>query len=243
MSGRESGGATRLKHERIVAELARDIRIGRLPRGARLPGEHALATRFDVSRTTVRLALAELGNLGLIATRSGKGSFVTFDDRDIDDRLGWTMALAEQGVRTATRVVRLELVCDNDLADRFGTPSAEFVAVDRVRSIVDGRPVSFERSRVPAVGRLRALPDSGLDESLYAVLHEEGLVPARGEEWVDLVGLTAAEAELLDRAPGERFLRARRLNQDAGGNFVEHVQSLLDPDRFRLHIVFGGDHP
>lgn len=236
-----SSQVARLKHQRIVAELTRDIRIGRLPRGARLPGEHALATRFDVSRNTVRQALAELGNRGLIATRSGKGSFVTFDDRDIDDRLGWTMALAQQGIRTTTEVVRLELVSDPDLADSVGLGSTEFVAVDRLRSTVDGCPVSFERSRVPAVGSLRALPERGLAASLYAVLHEEGLVPARGEEWVDLVALTSAEAELLGRQPGEKFLRARRLNQDADGNFVEHVQSLLDPDRFRLHLVFGGD--
>ena len=237
-----SGQVTRRKYQRIVAELARDIRFGRLPRGARLPGEHALATRFDVSRNTVRQALAELGNRGMIATRSGKGSFVTFDDRTIDDRLGWTMALAEHGVHTTTRVVRLELVCDRDLADRLRLRSAEFVAVDRVRSIVDGEPVSYERSRMPAVGRLRALPERGLAESLYEVLHEEGLVPARGEEWIDLVALTSVEAELLDRPPGERFLRARRLNLTEDGNFVEHVQSLLDPDRFRLHLVFGGDH-
>lgn len=234
-----SGQVARLKHQRIVAELATDIRVGRLPRGARLPGEHALASRFDVSRSTVRQALAELGSQGLIATHSGKGSFVTFDDRAIDDRLGWTTALAEQGVRTVTTVVRLELVCERDLADRFHLPSAEFVAVDRIRSVVDGRAISFEQSRVPAVGRLRTLPERGLTESLYAVLHSEGLVPACGEEWVDLVRLTSVEAELLVRDAGEQFLRARRLSRDADGNFVEHVQSLLDPDRFRLHLRFG----
>jgi GntR family transcriptional regulator len=232
-----------LKHQRIVTELASDIRVGRLRRGARLPGEHALATRFDVSRNTVRQALAALASDGLIATHSGKGSFVTFDDRTIDDRLGWTMALAQRGVPTVTTVVRLELVCDPELAEQCATRSAEFVAVDRVRSIVDGRPVSFERSRVPAVGSLRTLPQRGLTESLYDALHDEGLVPARGEEWVDLGRLTEDEAALLDRAPGERFLRARRLSRDARGHFVEHVRSLLDPDRFRLHLRFGGEGP
>src|SRR6202000_1991965 len=131
-----SGQVGRHKHQRIVAELTREIRGGRLPRGARLPGEHALASRFDVSRNTVRQALAELGSKGLIATRSGKGSFVTFDERDIDDRLGWAMALARNGVRTETRVVRLALVCDRDLADRFALPTAAFVGVGRLRSIV-----------------------------------------------------------------------------------------------------------
>jgi GntR family transcriptional regulator len=236
-----SGQVSRLKHQRIVEELSRDIRAGRLRDGAQLPGEHALADRFDVSRNTVRQALAELGSRGLVDTHSGKGSFVTFDNRAINDRLGWTRALAEQGVPMTTTVVRLALVSEPELADRLGLPSAEFVAVDRVRSVVDGGVISLERSRIPAVGDLRALPERGLGDSLYAVLRAEGLVPEHGEEWVDLVPLAEPDARLLGRQPGERFLRTRRLSRDAAGEFVEHVESLLDPDRFRLHLRFGGE--
>ena len=65
--------------ERIEAE----IRSGELARGERLPGEHALATRFRVSRATVRQALAELQRGGYIATQAGSGSFVTYDGRDL----------------------------------------------------------------------------------------------------------------------------------------------------------------
>jgi GntR family transcriptional regulator len=234
------GRSARLKHQRIVAVLSREIRAGALPDGAQLPGEHALADRFDVSRNTVRQALAELCSAGLVDTHSGKGSFVTFDHRAVDDRLGWTRALAEEGVRTATTVVRLALVTEPDLAERLDLRSAEFVAVDRVRSIVDGPPISFERSRVPAEGELRALPERGLPDSLHDVLRAAGLVPVCGEEWVELVELTEPEAALLAKAPGERFLRARRVSRDSAGRFVEHVDSLLDPGRFRLHLRFGG---
>lgn len=65
-----------LKHERISATLAAEIGAGHFQPGARLPGEVALAQRFGVSRSTVRAALAELAEGGLIATRTGKGSFV-----------------------------------------------------------------------------------------------------------------------------------------------------------------------
>jgi GntR family transcriptional regulator len=230
----------RLKYERIADELARDIRRGRLPRGARLPGEHVLASRFSVSRNTIRQALAELGSRGLIATHSGKGSFVTFDDRPLDDRIGWTRALAQQGVHTTVELIRLDLVQDPEFARRHGIETDEFVAVDRVRSIVDGPAISFECTRVAATGRMRALPRSGLDGSLYDVLRAEGLVPEQGEEWVELGQINEVEAAALGRAPGERFLRARRLCRDRDGVFVEHTESLLDPDRFRLHLKFGG---
>jgi GntR family transcriptional regulator len=236
-----SGQVPRLKHERIVDALAKDIRGGRLPRGAQLPGEHALAASFDVSRNTVRQALTELSNRGLIATQSGKGSFVTFDGRTLDERLGWTKALAEHGVDTVTTLVRLELVVEPELAERLDVPSPEFVAVDRVRAVVDGAPISYERSRIPAIGALRELVEHGLDGSLYAPLHAAGLVPQQGEEWVELVRLTDEQAGHLRREPGERFLCTRRCSRIAAGDFVEYVESLLDPDRFRLHIAFGGD--
>ncbi|UXX96562.1 GntR family transcriptional regulator [Streptomyces sp. AD2-2] len=73
--------AVRLKHQRITEVLAKEIRGGHRPAGEQLPGEHALAQRFGVSRTTVRAALAELAEAGLIATRTGKGSYVLFDGR------------------------------------------------------------------------------------------------------------------------------------------------------------------
>jgi GntR family transcriptional regulator len=236
-----SGQVPRLKHERIVDALAKDIRGGRLPRGAQLPGEHALAASFDVSRNTVRQALTELSNRGLIATQSGKGSFVTFDGRTLDERLGWTKALASHGIDTVATLVRLELVTDPELARKLEIGSAEFVAVDRVRSIVDGAPISYERSRIPAIGALRELPERGLHGSLYTPLHAAGLIPEQGEEFVELVRLTEEEAGYLRREPGERFLCTRRCSRTSTGEFVEYVESLLDPDRFRLHIHFGGD--
>ncbi|ROT26273.1 GntR family transcriptional regulator [Micromonospora sp. HM5-17] len=234
-----SGQVIRLKHQRIADELAEQIRAGQFAHGARLPGEHALAARFAVSRTTVRQALTELGRRGLISTHSGKGSFVTFDGRPLDDRLGWARALAAQGVPTTVRVLRLERVHEPELAERFGLPTAEYVAVDRLRSLVDGPAISIERSRIPATGRLRDLPDRGLTGSLYAELHAAGLVPAYGEEWVELTGVGEADAELLGCVPGKPYLHTRRLSHAPNGDFVEHVESLLDPERFRLRLRFG----
>lgn len=234
-----SGQVIRLKHQRIADELARDIRGGRLPNGAQLPGEHALAARFEVSRNTVRQALTELGRRGLISTHSGKGSFVTFDGRPLDDRLGWARALAEQGVPTTVRVLRLALVHEPELADRFDLPTTEYVAVDRLRALAGGAPISIERSRIPAVGPLRELPERGLSGSLYAALRGAGLVPSWGEEWVGLAPATDADAELLGCAPGKPHLHTRRLSRTADGDFVEHVESLLDPERFQLHLRFG----
>ncbi|WP_433189094.1 GntR family transcriptional regulator [Actinoallomurus sp. CA-150999] len=229
-----------LKHQNIARTLAGEIRAGRLKRGSRLPGEHALAARFSVSRNTIRSALTELSREGLIATHSGKGSFVTFDGRLLDDGLGWARALADQGVATETRLLRLEKVDDPGLAERLGLESSSFFAVDRVRTLADGPAVSLERSRIPGVDGLLDLPARGLIEgSLTATLASVGLYADHGDEWVSAGPLETADAEELGRRPGEWFLRTRRVSWTAAGDLVEHVESLLDPARFQLHLRFG----
>jgi GntR family transcriptional regulator len=229
-----------LKHRNIAETLAREIRTGLLKHGSRLPGEHALAARFSVSRNTIRSALTQLSREGLIATHSGKGSFVTFDGRPLDDRLGWAKALAHQGVSTQTKLLRLERVDDPDLAKRLDVDSSSFFAIDRVRTLAHGAAVSLERSRIPDVDGLLDLPARGLiGGSLTATLASVGLVAEHGEEWVSAAPLEEGDAVLLDRRPGEWFLRARRVSWTATGELVEHVESLLDPLRFQLHMRFG----
>jgi len=230
----------KLKHEAIAEALAAEIRAGLHDRGSRLAGEHELAKRFSTSRTTVRQALAVLHEADLISTAPGRGSFVMYDDRPLDDRLGWTRALAREGISLSVRVVRIELIRDEQLAEQLHVPGMEMIAIDRVRYVPNGAAVSLERSRVPAAGKLRDLPLSGLhQDSLQSTLRDAGLVPHHGEELVDVGLLTREEAKLLGRRAGTAFLHTRRTTWTRSGHWIEHVESLLDPQHFRLRFRLG----
>src|ERR1700739_4817754 len=98
------------KYKRIAESLKTRIRRGESGNGSRLPGEHLLAESYEVSRSTIRQALAELQQAGLIATWTGAGSFVRFDGAYLNDQIGWTEALARQGIATQTRVLRLDRI-------------------------------------------------------------------------------------------------------------------------------------
>ncbi|GAA5082356.1 DNA-binding GntR family transcriptional regulator [Thermocatellispora tengchongensis] len=60
----------------IAHNLRRQIARGDLAPGDTLPSEAELRRRFQVSRNTVRHALAELERAGLIVTEHGKGRYV-----------------------------------------------------------------------------------------------------------------------------------------------------------------------
>lgn len=236
-----TGRPVRLKHERIARELTREIRSGRLPRGARLPGEVALAERFGVSRTTVRAALAQLGAAGLIATRIGKGSYVLYDGEPLDGPNGWARALT-RGVASQVRVLSVVPARAPELAEHL-PEGADVVVVEQVRELTgpDGHPVSYERATVPAVGPLADLPTRGLHGSLTAELAAAGLVADHGDQRAVCRPLAPDEAALLGREPGSLFLHASRTSLTVDDALVEHVDILLDPEHFELSLRFGCD--
>lgn len=64
------------KHGRLRDMLAQQILGGRFSEGQFLPSEPSLAKQFDMSRGTVRQALAELQNQGYVERIPGKGTLV-----------------------------------------------------------------------------------------------------------------------------------------------------------------------
>lgn len=229
-----------LKHDLVFSELREAIRQGRYSRGAMLPGELELAQQFDVSRGTVRKALQELANERLIQTRSGVGSVVMFDDHELSDSTSWGQPLVGSDVTFDSQILRMECVVDHEFAATVGIDSVDFLAVDRTRHVAEGKPVSLERSRVPAVGSLARAPEEGLiDNSLAATMAASGLTPARVEQWISVAPLSPEDAAILSRESGELFLHLVRIARAADGAFVERVVSWLDPARFRVHVVSG----
>ncbi|MBT8168095.1 GntR family transcriptional regulator [Falsiruegeria litorea] len=228
------------KSKRIAHALESEIRTGVLSRGDALASENALVKRFAVSRSTVRKSLEMLSSKGLITTKSGIGSFVTFDGVTIDDQAGWTLALSSSTVQLSTRVLRLERgPMDIQCAEiPLGT---DCLIVDRLRYLGNiGAGVSLERSRVPWRDTLNEVLQVGLvDGSLNTTLQNRGLTIANGAEWAGVEpSLSADDAAVMGRKAGDAMLRLRRLTREEDRTIIEYVESILDPDLFGLHMEF-----
>lgn len=231
------------KAELVAQTLEREIRQGSAPHGAALASETELQRRFDVSRNTVRRGLKMLVRRGLITTRVGIGSFVTYDGSTIDGAQGWTVALSRAGsgeVETRLLAVRRG-PCARADAFRDDGGGGDYLCVDRLRLCRGtGQGISLERSRLPWRAGFEALVDGGLPGgSISATLAAFGLIPASGREGAGVLpALAAAEAATLGRTPGMPMLRLERLVRDADGICIEYVESLLDPTHFGLRVEF-----
>ena len=65
----------------VYNQLYRDLEDGVYPKGSLLEGEHQLAQKYNVSRNTLRQALAVLTQDGYIYKHQGKGTFVSYDQK------------------------------------------------------------------------------------------------------------------------------------------------------------------
>lgn len=65
-------------YAQVADRIEQDIRTGRLPRGARLPNERALAEEYGIAPGTARRAVRELRDRGMVRTLPNKGTFVVW---------------------------------------------------------------------------------------------------------------------------------------------------------------------
>ncbi|GAA1835305.1 hypothetical protein GCM10009836_12100 [Pseudonocardia ailaonensis] len=126
----------------IVASLRGDIAAGRLPRGARLPGERDLARHFGVSQPTVREAVRALDLMGLVDVRHGSGVYVTAD----------VGAFLDTSLRTLMQVERVGIVEVLDLRTLLGGYSARRAAEHATEEEIARMTALLDRSDAPPHG-------------------------------------------------------------------------------------------
>lgn len=66
-------------YTQIADYIATQIASGQIKKGSRLPAERDLAERWGVAYLTVRRAMRELRERGLVTSVVGKGTFITGD--------------------------------------------------------------------------------------------------------------------------------------------------------------------
>jgi len=221
----------------IAGQAQELIASGRWREGERLPPERELCRRFEVSRATIRQALSELEDRGLITRHQGRGTFVSVPRTQLPIVGVFSIrdAMEAHGMRISTRVLGVRRVeADRGLAsDLACMPGEEVIFIERLR-IGDGEPMVLDTVH------LRADLFPGLDEidleqrSLYDVLETDyGRTVAEASETLEPVILTPRECGLLEVAPHTTALLTRRITSDTDGTVLALGYVLLRGDRSR----------
>lgn len=220
--------------------LEADIAAGRYRPGDQLPTEAQLAQRFGVNRHTVRRALADLADAGLVHARRGAGVFVTgtVTDYPVSRRTRFRDNLLSAGQTPEKRVLRLETCpADRREAEALGVEPGAPVHLWEGVSLADGVPIALFRSAFDAT-RFPDLPAAlQRHQSVTAALGEMGL-PDYTRKSTRLSAETASpmRARHLHLRDGAPLLRAVALNVDADGRPVEYGRTWFAAERVQLLV-------
>jgi GntR family transcriptional regulator len=237
----------------LYLQLARHLReliVGdKLGHRDALPGERELAERFGVSRVTVRKALKELLDEGLLEQRQGAGTFVNHNHGPyVEQRLSSLTSFSEdmgsRGLSAGSRWLhRMVAVATPEENLALGlSPGATVSRLQRLRTANDS-PMALELAVIPT----RFLPDPNeVHGSLYETLRRRGCTPYRALQRLTAIKLSAEQAEQLEVPEGAAALYIERRTLLEDGTPVEFVRSQYRGDAYdfivELNLV-GGASP
>lgn len=235
----ERGAETPLFRQ-IARQLRSQIERGELRFGDVIPGERELAETFKVSRMTLRAAIDELVDEGLLLRQRGRGTVVSQvrinKEAQVAGFLSFSEEMRARGLEPSSRILAFKSeIADAAVAAQLDLPlGAQVILLKRVR-LANGEPMALERCYVPFERFRRLLGFDLSTRSLYDILEQEfDTRPSYCQETVEAIGLGAPEARDLKVRRGSPALLVTRVTRDARGALIEAEQTLYRADRYRM---------
>jgi GntR family transcriptional regulator len=224
-------GARAVSYLRLRQAMLATLEKGGLQPGQALPGERELARQLDLSRVTVRRAIAGLVDDGVLVQRHGAGTFVAERIVKSFSRLtGFTDDLRARGLKPRVRFLDRQIGIATP-AEALGlhlSPGARVVRLRRLRYAGD-TPLALEDTAVPQA----VLADpKRVKQSLYDALERLHCRPVRALQRLRAVALDATQAKLLDLPAGSPALAIERRAFLADGRVVEFTSSIYRGDAY-----------
>lgn len=222
------------RYEQLYRHLAAAISTGDLQPETQLPPERELAEIAEVSRVTVRKAVSQLVEDGVLEQRRGAGTFVRNPRQKLVQSLSSLVSFSEhmrqRGKTPTSRIINRGIFAPApDELLSLGLSTSDRVArIERLRS-ADGVAMAVEWSSLPT----DILPDpNAVETSLYDLLRAAGNAPTRAVQRVSAVNLPGHEAALLNLPEGAAVLRIDRTGYLPSGRPVEFTRGLYRSDLY-----------
>ena len=224
-------------YHQLMQRLSEDIERGKYPVGSRIPPEHELEALYNVSRVTVRRALAELTAEGMLERKQGKGTFVSTPriSQDLKSIHSFHDACKQNGFQGGTIVVHVKErdAEASDLEELELQKGARILETLRVRT-ADGVPVVLERNHFSMA--YSYLENENLSGSLYSILRDYGIEPKQASHDISMTFASETQAKLLGVETGAPLMKLHEVVYDQKGRPLHSSLQLIRGDRFVFRI-------
>ncbi len=238
----EKGSPIPLYHQ--LCELLRNqIERGDLREDSPIPTEPELEHMYGVSRVTVRRAVQELVQEGLLVKLRGKGTFVRSPlvRQNLNTITSWAETMAARGVQSESRNITITTIpAPGKVAVLLGlSPNSLVVKVERLRCTPEGPVTLMVNYLLPEL--VPGLSTKDVEGSLYDTLERKyGIILARAREQVEAKGAGVRNAKLLGVRRGAPLLHVTRVTYDQNDRPIEVVEASSRADRYSYEVWLTG---
>jgi GntR family transcriptional regulator len=200
------------------------VQSGLFQHGYTLPPEREISERLAISRITVRKAISNLVEEGLLVRRQGSGTFVSRRiEKQFSKLSSFSEDMAAKGrIVTSQWLAREKANITADEALAFGLSLDAMIYRFRRVRFANGEPMAIELTSVPDF----ALPsETAVGASVYEALTVQGQRPQRALQRLRAVLFDQKQAALLGIEGGTPALYIQRHGYNASGQMVELTKS------------------
>lgn len=218
-------------YQRLANQLERDIQTGKYNRHQPLPPERKLAASMGVSRVSIRRAIDELVQRGLVEKRKGSGTYIKQPILlPLYAVSGFSEDARSRGMVSDFIALQMEITRPTpEEAVSLGIAFDDSVSRLMLLRYGDQEPLVVQSTAIIT----EALPDPTMvTRSLYEVLESRGYRPTRAVQRISALALSEREAELLKVRPGEPGLRMVRVGYIDKDRPIEYTSSVYRGDRW-----------
>ena len=220
------------------------IRRGEFQPGEALPTEMEIAARFEISRMTVRRAIAELVSAGMISTQQGRGTFVARPKLDniVFELDNFTEEIEQRGLQQKTTLVQVDIIRANKvLQEKFqlADNNARFLYFRTVLSAEEER-IACENKYVFYTKSKPILEKELQDPSLPGIIaaHSD-YVPIGAKKVLQVGTTTEEEAAILGVPPNTPVIVIEQTIYDTDRKPIGWSRSVYRGDRYKLTSYDG----
>lgn len=233
----DKSGSVPLYHQ-VSNKIEAAILSGVLPVGSRLEREVTFANRLGLSRPTIRRAIQELVDVGLLIRRRGVGTQVV--QGQVTRGVELTSLyddLVQSGKHPATRVLDMrEVRADAELARRLDVPlGTTLIFIKRLRHS-DGIPVSIMQNWLN-LSSIKLTERALAQYGLYQLLRNHDITLSVAKQRFGARTALAEETDLLEIKRGSALLTMDRLTFDKDGRAIEFGRHAYRPDLYSFETT------
>lgn len=213
------------------------IQRGEWASGSQIPNEDRLCEMLGISRITVRHALRNLEEAGLLRREHGRGTFVRSATvvAGVRGLTSFTDEMKTLALAASTRLLDARRVPANEeMADALEIALGDPVVLLKRLRLGNGMPIGIQTSHLPEVRVPGLYEEAERVQSLYAWLKERcGITPVKAKEVYRVGRVAEADAEVIQLAAGTPAFEVERIAFDARGPF-EYALSTMRADRYEI---------